>query len=306
MEGAISGCSGRRKSEDERKGSRTADEEICELDTKLKDNHKRKAKTFDTDSDREWLEEEDREKGHTYIRKRSFNRNKDDKSKCYEGDSDVDWAKHKDREKQHRSEGRSSRQRTRDSKDRIFEVGLDGEWLDKDRDSERPSSRKRKSSRHQNRNSEDCIYAGGSEGDWSYRDGDREMRHHRRSKSSKHLINGNDNLTSEAESNKVLFYGDGDMETQHGCSRKSSRHRRVGFQDDYRNYEDESDEDNGDCSGWERNGRPLYYHARKGGKRQKRSKNFDDQGGKNVNQDSSGEWSDENRSGDRHHSRQRK
>ncbi|KAK7284053.1 hypothetical protein RIF29_13804 [Crotalaria pallida] len=140
-----SGCSSRRKHDDERRQV-TPDEE---QNGNLNDNYKRKHGIPDTDSDREWLDKEGyREKHYKHARKSSFNRKNDDNSRSHEEDSDTGWAAiTRDTEKQHGRQGKNSRKSYKDgSKDWIYEAGPYGH-----RDGKSHRHSKSKSSKHQNR-----------------------------------------------------------------------------------------------------------------------------------------------------------
>ncbi|XP_057428266.1 zinc finger CCCH domain-containing protein 5 isoform X2 [Lotus japonicus] len=114
MDQLNSGYSDRRKHEDER-NQRTPNE-----------GKKRRDRTPDTDSDKEWLEEEeDRVKHHRYTRKSSINKNN---KRSHEEDSDVDWTtKTRGNKKQHDREGRNSQKSNWDTRNWNCETGSDGD-----------------------------------------------------------------------------------------------------------------------------------------------------------------------------------
>lgn len=227
--GFNSSGSGRRKNEDERKLSRSPDQEICEQKTNLKDNYKRKSRTSDTDSDRERLDMEgDRGKHHKCTRKSSINKDKGDDRRSRERGSDVDWdAITGDRKKLHGSEGRSSRQRNRDND----EVGPE-DHADRDRDRKRhhkkKSSRRRRSRDYRNVTTSDTEFDRG----FFDKDAETEAQHDCSRRSSKHTRSDLPDYYENYENKNDEVYGDWSMgkkerRAHRHDSRKSSKHRKT-------------------------------------------------------------------------------
>ncbi|PNY12795.1 zinc finger CCCH domain-containing protein 5-like, partial [Trifolium pratense] len=303
------GRSGRRKEEDESK-QRTPDEE---WNTDFKDSHKRKCRnrTPDTDSNREWLEEVDREKYHEHTRKSSFRRNKDDSSRRHEEYSDVDRVTiNRGNKKQHDRKGRNSRKWNRDSRDWIYEAGSD-----EDSDRKRNRSSQRKGSRHHSRGNSnvtdesesdiDREHEEYSDADWDAMTRDNEKNHGSKGRNSQKLNMDSRYRVYEAGSDEdrhrkrhhssqmkesrrrsrgssyVIDESDkdrGEMET-HDYSRESSRHRRSSLQEYCEDYENENDKIDGGWSQKETDQRA--YHPEK--KRLRHQKKLDSTNGDNKN-----------------------
>ncbi|KAE9591923.1 putative transcription factor C3H family [Lupinus albus] len=215
-----SGRSGRRKYEDETRQG-TLDEE---RNTNLKDSYKMKRRIPDTDSDsdREWLEEEgNREKQHKHVRKSSFNIKNDDNSRSYENDSDTGWANiPRDTEKQHDREGRNSRKSYGDDRDWIYEVGSDG-----DRDGKRHRSSKRKSSRHESSRDNSNVTSEGESNKDSFHSRDMETQYGYSRKSWRYRRSGGHHESENEEVDGSWSRRESSRRAHHH-KKKSSKHQK--------------------------------------------------------------------------------
>ncbi|KAI9121869.1 hypothetical protein K1719_007259 [Acacia pycnantha] len=234
-----SGGSGRRrKRDDERHQSRTRDEEICEQNTNLKDNHRGKGRTSDSDNDREWMDkEEDKGKHHTSHRKSSINRNEGDE-RSHEGYSDVDsYATPEYSRKCHQHHRNHSSIRN-DGDERSHEG-----YSDVDSDAA-PGYRKKHHHHHRkhlstrNEGDERSSYEGYSDAAPVYS----KKHHHHRRKHSSAWNEGDGRRSHEG-------YSDIDSDVVHGDRKKRNSSEGRGSRKRQKNNDESG---SGDWSGWDR------------------------------------------------------
>ncbi|XP_028772532.1 zinc finger CCCH domain-containing protein 5 isoform X2 [Neltuma alba] len=314
-----SNSSGRRKRGDERKWSRTRDGEICEQTTNLKDKHKGKGRTSDSDTVREWSDrEEDRRKHHTRHRKSSINWNDGDERRSHEGyfdvDSDVARGYSKNRHQHHRehsttrnngdersyegysdvdsnvargySEKRHQHHRKHSTTRNEGDERSHEHYSDVDSDAALGCSKKRyhccrKHSTTRNEGDERRGCEGYSDVDLDATPGHSKKRHHHHRKHST-ARNEGDERSHEGYSDVDSDATPGDRKKHHQPCRKCSINRK---EDDERRNEDGYSDVDSDAVTGDRKKRP----SGEGRSSRKRQRNNDEAG--------SGDWSD--RDGDK-------